>query len=325
MYALVLVSTVIENLIPPIPADILVTLSAFLTHASATTSLGIFLASWGGAAIGAVLVYLLARRFGRPFFASALGRRLLAPEAIAGMERDYLRFGVGGIFLARLLPGLRSVVAPFTGLVSLPPVKALAPMIVASAIWYGALTILGARVGAEWDTIKRVLAHLNTGMGIVAVAFGLVLVTWAIIRRRRQRRERLWEAFHRAFAGDPTGEALSHHDPAVAAVGGLLLELARTDHQLDPEDRAGIVAYVKDRWQLPDPGEVEQIDPAEFARVLGARYGRTHRVGLARRLWWHGFGDGLLRKQEDRVMRRVAELLGLSQEDLREARRAEDQ
>ena len=36
----------------------------------------------------------------------------MAPEAIAVIERDYLRLGVFGLIVARFLPGIRSVVPP---------------------------------------------------------------------------------------------------------------------------------------------------------------------------------------------------------------------
>ena len=39
------------------------------------------------------------------------------PEALAVIEREYLRFGVAGIFVSRFLPGFRAVVPPFAGLV----------------------------------------------------------------------------------------------------------------------------------------------------------------------------------------------------------------
>ena len=68
---------------------------------------------------------------------SPTGRRLLAPRSLAIIEREYLRFGIVGIFISRFLPGIRAVVPPFAGLVGLGAIRTLAPMGLASAIWYG--------------------------------------------------------------------------------------------------------------------------------------------------------------------------------------------
>ena len=109
-----------------------------------------FLVTWIANLLGAAGVYLAARRYGRRLFASPTGRRLLAPRSLAVIERGYLRFGVVGIFISRFLPGIRAVVPPFAGLVGLGAMRTFVPMGLASAIWYGGITILGALIGAEW-------------------------------------------------------------------------------------------------------------------------------------------------------------------------------
>jgi membrane protein DedA with SNARE-associated domain len=59
------------------------------------------------------------------------------------MEREYMRFGIAGIFISRLLPGFRSFVAPFAGLANLSPAKTLIPIAAAATLWYGFLVYVG--------------------------------------------------------------------------------------------------------------------------------------------------------------------------------------
>jgi membrane protein DedA with SNARE-associated domain len=187
------VSVIIENFFPPSPSDVFVVLAAFLTHRGTMEPLTIFLVAWGFGVGGAVLVYWASRRFGRRFFHSRLGRRVISPGAFAAIEREYLRFGMLGMFIFRLLPAFRSVVAPFAGFVNLPPGRTLLPIVLATGTWYAALTLLGTKVGSEWETINATLRRLNTGLGIAAAILLLALAIWFQRRRKAARRARIEE------------------------------------------------------------------------------------------------------------------------------------
>ncbi len=118
--------------------------------------MGVFGVTWVANLAGAAAVYFVARRYGRRLFATRTGRRLLAPRSLAIIEREYLRFGVAGIFVSRFLPGIRAVVPPFAGLVGLSPMRTFIPMAIASAIWYGGITILGTLIGSNWERINQI-------------------------------------------------------------------------------------------------------------------------------------------------------------------------
>ena len=182
----------------------------------------------------------------------------------------------------------------------------------------GGITLVGARLGENWETIQRLLANLNATLAILA---GIVLVGVAILivsSRRRRRRAQLWEAFHMAFEHDPVAEARSREDPAYAASAILLLELARSDEGLTPEDHVAIATYLRERWHLPEETATgptgTPVDPAEFARILGLRYALGERVGLWERL--RTLGRDHAPPHQDRLMQRAANMLGLGPEDL---------
>jgi membrane protein DedA with SNARE-associated domain len=185
------VSVVIENFFPPSPSDVFVVLAAFLSHRGTMTPLTIFLVAWGFGSAGAIAVYWGARHFGKRFLETRLGRRLISPGAFAALEREYVRFGMVGIFLFRLLPAFRAVVAPFAGFVNLPVRRALVPIILACGAWYAGLTFLGRAVGSGWGTISAVLHQLNRGLGLAAAVVAIGLLVWILRRRRRAHRIRL--------------------------------------------------------------------------------------------------------------------------------------
>lgn len=309
-------------MVPPVPADAAALLGAFLSQRGVTSSPVVFLVVWLANVTGAIGVYLAARRYGRRLFDTAAGRRLLTPEAIGAIEREYLRFGLVGIFIARFLPGIRAVVPPFAGIVNLSPLRAGIPIALASGIWYGGLTLLGTELGANWERISAVLSGLNRTLGWLAL---LVVVAWGAstwLRARRRRRERVWDAATRALGEPmPTGE-----HPTVSPRGAamLVLELAYADDALTPDDRTLIEQHLRSRFGLePALGKAAPSDGRllQLRDRLVERFGRSQRIALVEGMWHAAFSDGAIGAQEDRMMRRAGELLGLSPAEVTEALR----
>src|SRR6185312_5874739 len=317
----------VENVLPPVPSDAAVGLGAFLSHRHVTTPLAVFLVPWVANLLGAAGVYLAARRYGRRLFASPTGRRLLAPRSLAILEREYLRFGVIGIFFSRFLPGIRAVVPPFAGLVGLGAVRTFVPMGIASGIWYGGITIVGAVIGAEWTRITALLAGVNRTMGILALGVAAAGGIWYLVRSRRRRRERVLYATREAL--DPAAPTfLAGTDIAVGsarqAAALVVLELAYADPVLTAEDRQLIAEHLHARWGLsavsspppPPPEEERRTRFADYARQLRKRVGRAERLELVERMWTVAFADGAIGEHEARLMHLAAELLGIGPAEL---------
>jgi membrane protein DedA with SNARE-associated domain/uncharacterized tellurite resistance protein B-like protein len=322
----------VENVLPPVPSDAAVALGAFLSHRGVTTPVAVFLVTWVANLLGAAGVYLAARRYGRRLFASPTGRRLLTPRSLAVIEREYLRFGVLGIFLSRFLPGIRAVVPPFAGLVGLGAMRTFAPIGIASAIWYGGITILGAVLGAEWTRITALIAGINRTLAIAALVAAAAGTLWYLIRARQRRRERVWHATRDALdpaapsflAGTEIAEGSARQAAAL-----LVLELAYADPVLTADDRALIAEHLHARWGLSAPGkppappaeEERRTRFADYARRLRKRVGRAERLELVERLWTVAFADGTIGAHEERLMHLAAELLGLRPGELAEVSR----
>ncbi|MEO8634853.1 MAG: VTT domain-containing protein [Gemmatimonadales bacterium] len=332
LYLIIGATTFFENALPPIPSDVAVTLGGFLSQHSTISPVGVFLVGWLSNVAGSVVVYYLARRYGRDFLSGRLGRRLLPPDAILAMEREYLRYGTIGIFLGRLLPGFRSIVAPFTGLINIPVWRAMLPIAVAAGIWYAFLTWAGARLGEEWETINRLLKHLNSTLAVIAVV-AIALVVFMVLRARKKRpppRDRLLRAVHRALGDTRPSVPVTGKDPAREGAATLLFELTRNAEAIPAEDRAALAAHFRTAWGLDletmPPETVERAANAthEMAAMVTREYDHERRLSLATRLYQLARSDGTVSRHEDQLMRRAGQLLGLAPEDLVEARRRAD-
>ena len=124
----------VENVFPPVPADVSVALGAFLAGRGLLDPWIVFLLTWFANTASGALVYLLSRRYGRAFFTGRLGRRLLPEAVLLRVELEYARQGTWGIFVSRLLPVWRGVVMPFAGIANVRATRALLPLAAASAV-----------------------------------------------------------------------------------------------------------------------------------------------------------------------------------------------
>jgi membrane protein DedA with SNARE-associated domain/uncharacterized tellurite resistance protein B-like protein len=286
---------------------VVITLAAFLSHRGTTSAATVFWVTWVANVGGAALVYLIARRLGPAFFSSRLGRRLMSPGAVVAIERNYLRFGVPGLMIARLLPGFRSFTAPFAGIIRLGPVRTLVPIALASAAWYGTLIFVGARLGRSWERVEKLLTGLNRSLAVIAAVAAAALVIWWWKRRRRTRPAELRAEIAEELKAYPEVGRRALEDPAVAAVAALLLETASDQFLTDAELRV-LEQHLRARWSV---GAGETLDPAA-ARELIARLEPAAREGLVSRLRELAFGDGALRRHESHVMERVGRVLGMN-------------
>ncbi len=184
LYALIGLLAAVENVFPPVPADTAVALGGFLAGRGTLDVWAVFLVTWIANVGSAAGVYAVARRYGPPFFAGPIGRRLVPPHVLQHIAAAYHRHGLWGIFLSRLLPVWRAVVPPFAGIAQVPPARALVPMAVASGLWYGAITFLVAALGSSFEEVLATLGHVNRVLGVVAILLlgGLGFWIWRRLR-----------------------------------------------------------------------------------------------------------------------------------------------
>ena len=174
----------VENIFPPVPADVAVVFGAFLSRRGITSAPLLGFVCWLANTASSAGMYFLARARGKRFFAKGWPSKLLTPDAIKALERVYRKHGVAGIFVSRFLPGLRAAVTPFAGVVDMPPARALIPAATASAIWYAFLVAMGAALGRNWEAVERLLGTTNRVLAIVALVATALVAVWFWRRKR---------------------------------------------------------------------------------------------------------------------------------------------
>jgi membrane protein DedA with SNARE-associated domain len=186
-YAVLMLLSALENVFPPVPADVAVAMGAFLAQRGEAHAPLLGVLCWLANCASASATYFLGRVHGEAFFASGWPRKLLPPEAKRALHDAYETHGVFGIFVSRFFPGVRAAVPPFAGVAGLGPLKALLPAFAASAIWYTLLILAGSALGLEWQAVRSLVERASLALaGLGGVAAGLfVLWLWRRVRRPR--------------------------------------------------------------------------------------------------------------------------------------------
>lgn len=232
MYVVLGIGAAVENIIPPIPADTFILLGGFFAAQGRASEGIVFLVTWSANVLSALAVYAVAYRYGDSFFQTRIGRYMLHPKQIETARKFYRRWGSAAIFYTRFLPGLRAVAPVFAGVVRQRPLSVVAPLLLASAIWYGALVWLGALAGRNIDQLVAMQNRVNWGLAIVAGAI-IVPMAWWWFRSRRAH-----QAGDRALE-DGTRDAEKHEAEDAAKHGAKHEAEDEENHEVEDETKSG--------------------------------------------------------------------------------------
>lgn len=178
----------VENVFPPIPADVIAAFGSFVAAREGRSPVTPFLAIWLSNVAGALFMYAVGRRIGRRRVEKWLH---LTPHdpAEKRFEALYGRFGTAAFFLSRFIPGVRAVVPPFAGALHIKPLAPAIAIALASGLWYGFITFLAFRAGESWETLVGLLERVGWGAAIGASVVLGAMIAWLYVRRKRRRAE----------------------------------------------------------------------------------------------------------------------------------------
>jgi membrane protein DedA with SNARE-associated domain len=184
---LLLVLSGLENVFPPVPADVAAALGAFWAVRTGHNAFLVgglcFLANQ----MTAIPIYLFARSRGAAVLRSQVFRTLMPPAIQAAVATNINRYGILGVFVSRFLPGIRVAVLPFAAIHGLSPARTLIPAGAASLVWYAILTVVGSALGLAYEDVRTTVARLTGALGAVGITLLIVVgvLLWRAAKRAR--------------------------------------------------------------------------------------------------------------------------------------------
>ena len=185
LYLLMAAFAAVENVFPPVPADTVVALGSWLAARGQGSAFWAFFATWVGNVVGAGAMYFVGRRHGTAWMHKrfpALGDE----KNERRLRHLHGRYGAVSLVLSRFIPGVRALVPPFAGALRISPVTTMLSLSLASAVWYGLVSYVAFRAGADWGALMARITRYGrfTAVAAAAVIAAAALVWW--LRRRRR-------------------------------------------------------------------------------------------------------------------------------------------
>lgn len=178
----------LENLFPPIPSEVILPLAGFLIWRGELGPVQALLASTTGSLLGAYALYAIGRFGGRPLVLR-FGRVLRVTERdLDRAEGWFERYGSVVVFVARMMPGIRSVVSIPAGMLHMPLVRFTLLTAAGSALWNALLLTAGYALGDNWSRVSDVVGPLSNVFVAVALISAAVAVVWWLYFRKHKRR-----------------------------------------------------------------------------------------------------------------------------------------
>lgn len=154
-YLGVFVMMVFESTAVPIPAEVVIPPAAYWAAQGRFNIWLIVIAATVGSWVGSALSYWVSKKLGRPLVERWGKYLLLKPAKIEKADLWFESYGAGGIFVARLLPGIRHLISIPAGLFRMNFTKFSAMTVLGAGLFNGALAWFGIRVLGDQPALMK--------------------------------------------------------------------------------------------------------------------------------------------------------------------------
>ncbi|HLK88928.1 MAG TPA: DedA family protein [Polyangia bacterium] len=180
----IVVLMALESACVPIPSEIIMPFAGYLAYRGELSLTGASLAGAFGCVVGSCAAYAVGARGGRPAIERWGRWVLVAPHELEIADRWFARWGRSAVFVARLLPVVRTFIALPAGIARMDVWPFVWLTFAGSLPWCAALAYGGFLLAEQWMTLRERLHGLDTAV-IVVLALGFVAFLWQRVRALR--------------------------------------------------------------------------------------------------------------------------------------------
>ena len=184
----VFILILLENVFPPIPSEVILTLGGYMTATTSMTKLGVIIASTLGSVLGATLLYglgLLLDVERLEKIVKKYGKFLrLTVSDIHKADAWFDKYGPWAVFFGRLVPLIRSLISIPAGMSNMKFWLFLLFTTLGTLIWNTVLVSVGAAVGENWEDIVGYMdIYSNIAYTLIAIG-GIAFLFWYFKKRK---------------------------------------------------------------------------------------------------------------------------------------------
>lgn len=180
----------VENIFPPIPSEVILLFGGFMTTYSKINIIGVIISSTIGSLLGALILYYIGKILNKErlkkLVRGKIGKTLrLKEKDIDKADEWFDKKGNKTVFYCRFVPILRSLISIPAGMSEMKMSKFLIYTIVGSAIWNTVLTIIGNRVGKNWESIVGIFDKYSHITLIVLIILFIIAAIYYYKKRNK--------------------------------------------------------------------------------------------------------------------------------------------
>ena len=173
----------IESACIPLPSELIMPFAGFLASQGRFSVLGLGVVGAIGCVLGSIPAYYLGLYGGRPLVERYGKWVLLSHHDLDVADRLFARHGEPVVFVARLLPVIRTFIAFPAGVARMNMRRFVIYTFAGSLPWCLGLAWIGRKLGDHWEVVGRYFHRFDAAIGIAIVA-AVVLYVWRHVRRR---------------------------------------------------------------------------------------------------------------------------------------------
>jgi membrane protein DedA with SNARE-associated domain len=180
-YVGIIVLMAIESACIPLPSEVIMPFSGYLVYTGRFSLLAVTTAGAIGCNLGSVLAYEVGYFGGRPLVERYGSYILLSRRELEWAERFFARWGNAAVFVARLLPVVRTFIALPAGVARMPRGRFHIYTFLGSWPWCLMLAYIGLKLGEKWETDPRLKTwfHRFDALIVGVILAGIVWFVWS--------------------------------------------------------------------------------------------------------------------------------------------------
>ncbi|SMO61002.1 DedA family protein [Fodinibius sediminis] len=179
IYLVFLAIAYLENVIPPIPGDVLVAFGGYLAAESVVGVVPVLILTTVASVFGFMTMYWIGHRWGEQIEQKQKGVRVLRyiPVEYLNKVRSWMqKWGMGVVLANRFLAGTRSVISLAAGLGHTRISSTILCSTISSVLWNGILLGFGWVVHENWRLIGEYLSIYGKVILGVVVLYALIRI-----------------------------------------------------------------------------------------------------------------------------------------------------
>src|SRR5437588_10252259 len=177
-YGGLVILVAIESACIPLPSELIMPFAGYLVHEGSMKLIWVATAGAIGCNLGSLIAYEIGYYGGRPLVEKYGRWILLSRRELDWADRFFQRWGYLAVFVARLLPVVRTFIALPAGLASMPRGRFHLYTFLGSWPWCLGLAWLGMKLGENWRELGKYFNSFDAVIGSILFA-RLIWFVWS--------------------------------------------------------------------------------------------------------------------------------------------------